>query len=253
MSRSFKEINAKSYISTNSFRDWFFSYTVKTGPSPQFAKTGQLGPVKGITNRNCPAGRILRENGKKLYPGVHDGITVFMVGVFDSVTLLSGFINPNAQVFAPFSGEKPLFMPDTNQLNNEITLGAPVYTQGHVYAANQIVSVGGQVRSDNVFREWMGPGTPAEPIIFDATLGQTFIHVATANSFIDAVNPQSGSTIRLIMNNQDATGPFTVTFGPDVLKSQGPLTIPVSKIATVTFVSEGVLFYETSRTVLSLF
>lgn len=252
MSRSFKEINAKSYISTNPFRNWFFSYTVNTGPSPQFAKTGQLAPVKGITLLNCPAGRILRENGKKLYPGVHDGITVFMVGVFDSVTLLSGFIDPNARVFAPFSGEKPLFMPDTKQLNNEITLGAPVYTQGHVIAQNKIVSIGGQVRSDYVSMLDMGSGSLGQPVLLDASTGQTFIYVPRANTFLDVINPEKGATVRFIMNNQGTNGPFTVTFGPDVLKSQGSIVIPISKTVTVTFISDGVFFYETSRTTLDI-
>lgn len=248
MSRSFKEVSAKSYIATNNFRNSFYSYTVTTGPSPQFIKTGRLQRVRGTTNENCPAGRILRENGKKLYPDVHVGVPVFMVGVFDSETLLSGYINPNGQQFAPFSGEKPIFMPDTLQSDNSTTLGAPVFTQGHVFAANQIVSVSGQVRSDNVSRQDMGSGTASQPVLLDASTGQTFIHVARANGFLDAVNPENGATLRLIMNNQDLNGPFTITFGPAILKSQGPLVIPVSNIATVTFVSDGIMFYETSRT-----
>lgn len=171
-----------------------------------------------------------------------------MIGVFDSVSLLSGFINANSQVFAPFSGEKPLYMPDTNQLNNESTLGPPVLTQGHVLAANKIVSIGGQVRSDNVSRLVLGSGTLTQPVLFDASTGQTFIYVASANSFVEAVNPENGATLRLIMNNQNLTGPFTITFGPAILRSQGPLVIPVSNTATVTFVSDGIMFYETSRT-----
>jgi hypothetical protein len=248
MSRGFKEVSAKSYIATNNFRNSFFSYTVTTGPSPQFVKTGRLRPVRGTTNENCPAGRILRENGKKLYPGVHTGVPIYMVGVFDSESLLSGFIDPNGHQFAPFSGEKPIYMPDTKQLNDETTLGAPVFTQGHVFAANQIVSVGGQVRSDNVSRLALGSGTLTQPVLFDASTGQTFIYVATANSFLEAENPENGATLRLIMNNQDTTGPFTITFGPAVLRSQGPLVLPVSTTATVTFISDGMMFYETSRT-----
>lgn len=252
MSRSFKEINAKSYISTNGFRNSFYSYTVTTGPQPRFLKTGRLQRVTGATVENCPPGRILRENGKKLYPNVHVGVSVFMVGVFDSITLLSGYIDPNGHHFAPFSGEKPLFMPDTRQLNNDATLGAPVYTQGHVIAENQIVSIGGQVRSDTVFRQDLGSGTIAEPVILDARVGQTFIHVARENGFLDAINPDNGSSIRFIMNNQDSTGPFTITFGPR-LKSQGPVTIPVNKYVIVIFISDEVQFYESSRTVVSVF
>jgi hypothetical protein len=249
MSRSFKEVNAKSYISTNNFNGAFYSYNVITGPSPHFAKTGRLRLIQGANSENCPAGRILRENGKKLYPDVHIGVPIFMVGVFDSTTLLSGYINPNGQLFAPFSGDKPLFMPDTKQLDGSSTLGAPVFTQGHVLAANQIVSVGGQVRSDTVFAQDLGSGTITDPVKLDASISQTFIYVARANSFLDAMNQENGATIRLIINNQDLTGPFTITFGP-ILKSQGPLTIPVNKVVTISFVSDGLRFYETSRVTL---
>jgi hypothetical protein len=252
MSRSFKEVNAKSYIATNNFNDAFYSYTVTTGPSPQFKKGGRLRLINGLTSEKCPAGRILRENGKKLYPGVHEGVPIFMVGVFDSQTLLSGYINPNGEYFAPFSGEKPLFMPDTKQLDKSSTLGSPVFTQGHVLAANQIVSVGGQVRSDNVSTLHLGSGSLGQPVLLDASTGQTFIYVTRANTFLDVINPEKGATVRFIMNNQDTNGPFTVTFGPDVLKSQGSIVIPISKIVTVTFISDGIFFYETSRTTLDI-
>lgn len=131
MSRNLKEVSARSYISTEPYNGNFFTYTVTTGPSPQFKKMGALSSVNGATSLNCPAGNILRENGKKLFPDAYPGVTTYMVGVFDILNNLSGFINPNDPVFAPFNGDRPNYLKDSvnSQTKN---YGAPVFTQGSV-------------------------------------------------------------------------------------------------------------------------
>jgi hypothetical protein len=146
MSRSLKELSAKSYISTDPYNGNFFTYSVKTGPPPQFKKTGALTVVKGATSVNCPAGNILRENGKKLYPDAYPGVTTYMVGVFDILSNLSGFINPNDPVFAPFNGDRPNYLKDSvnSQTKN---YGAPVFTQGSVMS-NDVTVLGNLVLND---------------------------------------------------------------------------------------------------------
>lgn len=155
MSRNLKEVSAKSYISTDEYNNNFFSYTVTTGPSPQFKKIGTLAAVNGATSGNCPAGNILRENGKKLFPDAYPGVTDYMVGVFDILNNLSGFIDPNDPVFAPFNGDRPNYLRDS--INSQAkNLGAPVLTQGQVVCSGDVTTAGdvnaaGNVISQNVY------------------------------------------------------------------------------------------------------
>ena len=93
----------RSFISTCPFPGYFFSYKVQPGITPIFA----LGPVEGANNLTCPTGRILRENGRKLYPGINSGVETNMIGVYDSISFLSGFIDPNTRVFTLYTQNSP--------------------------------------------------------------------------------------------------------------------------------------------------
>jgi hypothetical protein len=92
----------------------------------------------------------LRENGKKLYPsGIYvannttygapnPGVTTYMVGVYDPVTGLNGFIDPNSKVFAPYNTDKPEYVARgiNPNGNTEVDQGPPVYTLGSVTAGS---------------------------------------------------------------------------------------------------------------------
>jgi len=110
--------------------------------------TGSLVPLE--SDGACPQGRVLRENGKKLYPGgAYPGVYTYMVGVYDPVSLLSGYIDPNSQAFTPVNTDKPVTMyeavpgtlgtspsmsdPDPNDQ------GPPVYTHGDLLADGNLV------------------------------------------------------------------------------------------------------------------
>jgi hypothetical protein len=75
-----------------------------------YVMQGTLTAVTGGTAANCPKGRVLRENGRKLYPSANPGITTYLVGVFDDKTFLNGFIDPNSPVFVPFNTDKPVYL-----------------------------------------------------------------------------------------------------------------------------------------------
>jgi hypothetical protein len=63
-----------------------------------------------------------------------------MVGVYHD-TIGSGFIDPNAHVFAVYSGSKPYFTADgVDPDTDEKDLSAPVYTRGVVYAQEDITT-----------------------------------------------------------------------------------------------------------------
>jgi len=245
MSRNLKEVSAKSYISTQVYNDNFFSYVVTTGPSPQFKKTGALVPVPGATFNNCMAGRILRENGKKLFPDAYPGVTDYMVGVFDILNKLSGFIDPNDPVFAPFNGDRPNYLKDSvnEQAKN---LGAPVLTQGSVMCSGEIVS-SGQIRSQDLIQlqtlDAIAPST-INTVALDVCLGQIFKLTTTKAVTINASNILPGSHVYLIVTGG---GAHSVSFGTGI-KSSGPLSATSGGVFTVHFICDETTLFELGRT-----
>jgi hypothetical protein len=86
----------KSYVSLAPFHNSFYMYSMRV---PHF------NIVYGANESTCPAGRILRETGRKLRPGVNPGVPDTMVSVYDKESLLTGFINPNDPIFAPYTND----------------------------------------------------------------------------------------------------------------------------------------------------
>jgi len=131
----------RSYISTDVFTDYFYTYTVVEGN----AIWGQV----TTNNSLCLPGRILRENGRKLYPNANPGVDKLYVGVYDANSLLSGFIDPNEKVFQVFSTDKPTYIPDNDSYDgasedgSQHDLGEPVYTRGNITTTEGDVNVEG--------------------------------------------------------------------------------------------------------------
>jgi hypothetical protein len=139
-----------NYISTAPFNTVFFTYT--TSMNASYQTIGDLAVVTGADSTNCPAGRILRANNKKLYPDAAGlDLTTYpnrtpLVGVFDYHSGLSGFIDPNNAVFALYNGDKPVDSIDgeaADGVNNH--KGMSVYTGGTVTAVGNISSTSGSV------------------------------------------------------------------------------------------------------------
>lgn len=191
MSRNLKEVSARSYISTEPYNGNFFSYSVKTGPSPQFKKTGTLVTVTGATSVNCPLGRVLRENGKKLFPDAYPGVTTYMVGVFDIINNLSGYINPNDPVFAPFNGDRPNYLKDSvnSQAKN---LGSPVLTQGNVLCSGDVITGGSLILNSD--------STGVADLSTGSVIG------SFRKLTVNAANCHVGSIIMLTYSGQNHTG-----------------------------------------------
>ena len=125
----------RSYISTAPFFNNIFTYTTTLLPS--LRTQGSLTPIAGGNCATCPAGRVLRENGRKLFPDANPDVTQYLVGVYDSQSLLSGFINPNDSVFAVYNTDRPNFIPD----NNDGLEGPPVLTTGNIVSSEGFVGV----------------------------------------------------------------------------------------------------------------
>lgn len=138
MAKVSRDVSARSYIATEAFNNDFFTYTVT---KTNFKTEGKLGLVT-FDSSKCPAGRVLRENGRKLAPGMNPGVTTYMVGVYDNQSMLSGFIDPNAPMFAVYNNERPNFLvdnvePEANVITDK---GAPVLTNGLVSAGTTVTA-----------------------------------------------------------------------------------------------------------------
>jgi len=126
-----------AYMSSRSFNDAFFSYDETSG----------LNPVVGATAEKCPAGRILRFNRRKLYPGVHNNVKTIMTGVYDKISQLSGFIDINSGIFTLYNldlndkDEGLDFNPRGKNQQGVKHKGQSVYTLGDVVAGGQFYTI----------------------------------------------------------------------------------------------------------------
>ena len=267
MDRQLKEVGSLQYISTAPFNTFFWTYTITRGPSPQFTQTGSLVNVVGANSTNCPAGHVLRPNGKKLYPPAYPGgpspypnIKSYMIGVFDIRSGLSGYINPNDSVFAPFNKDRPTYLPDSFETSNNTTLnlGPSVLTLGNVTAVDLTI-LGNMSIQGKISPRIINLVTPSfGDITIDASLGQVFSLGPLIDSLglklnITTAASQAGAIIYLIITGSTdplltrAVGPAGTS--PNVFfASNIGMNIAPNKKATMTFVCDGISLYEVSRT-----
>jgi len=141
------EVSRKSYTAVGSFGLGFFKYSYSMNPTTLVEQGVLTAYGEGA---DCPVGRVLYENGKKIVPAQGgfapiltvapspigtNVLTSYMVGVFDPQSGLSGFIDPNGPGFAINSADKPVFLngsegfgPSTGIPNS----GSPVVTNGNI-------------------------------------------------------------------------------------------------------------------------
>ena len=228
MSRQVKEVPLKSYVAAAPFHNDFFTYTITTDRNT-FKKTGALAAnVPGATATTCPAGRILRENGRKLFPGAHDGVTTLMVGVFDNQSMLSGFIDPNSPEFAVYNTDRPNYLVDAVDPAGGLTdQGPPVKTNGQV--VTRVVSL------------TPTPNVNDQTISLDATLGRTFTLTmpsgSTKTATVNLSNALPGSDIFLVVSGDASVG-GTLVLGPNIYASDtdGSMAITAAKVYVFHFV-----------------
>lgn len=255
-----------NYISTAAFNSAFFTYTF-TGPSQanNFTGSGALSAVLNssgvaVTATDCPAGRVIRTNGKRLYPdSAALSLTTYpdrtpLIGVFDYHTNLSGFINPNATVFALYNVDKPVDdIGGTAAGSTNNTRGMSVYTGGNVTAIGDIttsagnivatagniaatagtVTAAGQIRSSTVTVIGL-----ISPQSINGTLGQVFT-LAQAASTVMTINcgtvPPAGSIVYVVITPA-GTGAL-ITWGTNIKGLN--VTPTTGKVTTCSFVSDG--------------
>lgn len=275
--KSYKNSSRLSYISVNTFDTYFFNYYTTTD---NFVVSGHLVSVTDASPSNCPSGTVLRENGRKLYPGgAYPGITTYMVGVYDPVSTLSGFIDPNAPMFAPYNSDKPNFWEDgvdpTGLLRD---LGPPVSTNGSIFTNTtveaagsdsgpgdsviiadngSIVALNGQIRAAAHIQATLVGSAPTQSCTIDMSGGQIFLIDPSATTTTLTVNIPAtnyvGATVRLILTKavgNPTTCTVTFTCGSGTIHTQGTLSIVGHQQYVVSFMMiHNNHLFETSRTV----
>lgn len=103
---------------------------------------GTLAVLSTATAGNCPAGRVLHETGKKLFPGANPNVNDYLVSVYDPISMLTGFINPNQPFFSLMNTDRANFLLDgPNGAGTGLSASGranALYTRGDVLAGGRL-------------------------------------------------------------------------------------------------------------------
>ena len=240
----------KEYIATAPFHTSIYSYTTTQPTAAALQTTGKLQLLSvtntGVTAAVCPAGRILRELGTRLYPGVHPGLqsgeTNYFAGathiwtkVYDAVTGFSGYIDANAPIFATYSNERPEEFVDLGETDGTGRRGPSVYTSGNITTGGQLGLTGGTKAITYV--------VTTSPYAFGtaANLGPFYSFAAAAAVAVTATSvPPSGTTLTIFYSGAFTTTPSTGFVGATV-------TPAGTQCIAVSYVSNGTVLIEYAR------
>jgi len=103
--RNYNKQPQKAFVTTSAFNTKLFTYT--TSVNSNFVTVGSLVANVAATAANCPENRVLHSNGKTLIPGVNPSVTKPLIGVFDPVSSLNGFIDATDPTFASYDVNFP--------------------------------------------------------------------------------------------------------------------------------------------------
>ena len=245
----------RSYIPTAPFNTSIFQYTAQL-KSATMSNEGKLTAVTttptgtALSATNCPAGRILREVGRKLYPGVHPGLAIgntfngavvgttatnkYWVMVFDAQTGVRGFIDPNASLFSVYNSDKSLEIQDAF----ENAGGAPTRLGQSVFTSGNIVTTGGSVFQQKPI---LASGTTT---VITLTAAQTVgaivsqapgtaqaVNLPSTASLLTAMGSTVGLTSEFVYINTSGANIATITAGDGGTTIVGAATVAVSSSA----------------------
>jgi hypothetical protein len=194
-----------AYIAAVAFQNYLYDYVQIKNDLGQVTGGSLISPIPGATALTCPAGRILQPNGKKLFPGGSSlGVSTYMIGVYDPVTFLSGYIDPNSPYFAPMGTDKS-YQIQTFDANGNIVYG---------------INPNGGAADQGPPVETLGDSTFGGNVEIAGTLDVDGL--ITANAGIDVTSGDINVT----------TGDVTVTAG-DVIVTAGDVTVTAGDV-TVT-------------------
>lgn len=156
--------NKASFTSSAPFNQALYHYSIQLNTAT-LREEGIL-TLNPLSNpENCPEGRILIENGKKLIPGNTPGITKLMIGVIDTQTALSGFIDPTEKCFQRNSGNDKII-----NIRNTVLTSAKLF--------GQVTLVGGSYTTEVIPFLVSPSGIPRIVIVTRAHIGGTPGHIS---------------------------------------------------------------------------
>lgn len=253
-------IPRRAYITTSAFNNDFYTYTTTITP-PTYVTTGALNAnIVGATAATCPANRILRENGKRLYADANPGVSTLMVGVYDSITGFSGYIDPNAPIFALYNSDKSYQTPNgINPNGGLIDQGPPIYTRGPTRLYGGVDISGGLTVTSGTLSVSNIVVTNAATITqatitaqtVDCTVNSYFkVVISTNDNFtLNATNVTDGELVVIVINSTVAANTPTITFGTNIRPNNATATLLVTTglSATIMFIGLGTTLVELSR------
>jgi hypothetical protein len=276
---SFTNTPRLQYISTAPFNTYFYSYSTSLNASLQ--TIGTLSVVSGATAFTCPQGRVLRENGRKLYPDANPGITTYLVGVYDAQSMLSGFIDPNARVFQIYNTDKPNFLADGVEPSGSATdLGPSVYTAGDLLAEGNLdlsgyaniygsatihdgatiystlgvyngavinsgdltVTLGTIIAGKQIRSSTVTALPTGSTFVINCSLGQVFTLTTNANATVTASNLAAGAVVYIVV--QGDAGGRTIDFNTQFRTLNAGVRTINASLCTFSFVSDGTALYQ---------
>jgi hypothetical protein len=163
-----------------------------------YVTQGTLTAVTGGTAANCPKGRVLRENGRKLYPSANPGITTYLVGVFDDKTFLNGFIDPNSPVFVPFNTDKPVYL-DNGVNGGDGGLASGGIVNGLLVQNRTSYTLDGTTDVTLTTTQLLGG------ILTQTTTGARVVTLPTTASIAAALGNVVGASVEFIYSNSAAS------------------------------------------------
>lgn len=254
INRGIVPLPRRSYITTGTFHTDIFKYT--TALSSSYVTVGTLTTLDALgtgTASNCPGNRVLRENGRVLNPDANPVSTLVksgssaaftlqavLVGVYDAISGLSGFIDPNSSKFQLYNGSRTNFAPD---------------------GVNPVSGVKDNLGQNTLVTTPLTPSTSATTaaVAIDASTGKVF-KLTLSSTMLNAITftittstvPIAGTTVVLVFNSGPQVS-FTKTLSFTTgFSDEGALVIPSAAAAAnfvFTFVSDGTTLFEISRNV----
>jgi hypothetical protein len=190
--KSFHQQSQNTYMSTQAFNTKLFTYTTSLNPTT-FQTQGTLTANANATAANCPANRVLHANGRVLIPGANPGVNVPLVGVYDPITSLNGFIDPTDPTFANYN--------TTVAFQYDLGISSVIATLGGTGANSRIGLDSGRLTATTVNGGVeAGNASIGEVIFFTGSAGTSSITVSssqvipTSRIFLTQTNSAANAT-----------------------------------------------------------
>jgi hypothetical protein len=106
VNKSYLTQSQKTFLTCGAFNTKLLTYSTSVNPQT-FQTVGTLTANTAATAANCPANRVLHANGRVLVPGANPGVNVPLIGVYDPISGLNGFIDATDPVFGTYNTNMP--------------------------------------------------------------------------------------------------------------------------------------------------